>query len=376
MVSTQPSHCFTRTPMSPRLHTPTTFDSRVSDLVIAFAVADVVFISLILGTCVWAACNSVSRPHLNRVSFRLLVYALVSNLAYALYMMCGVKLGPGAACNGITFFGNACLMFAAVMFFCVALNLELVLVHGVNGQSMEKYYVSGAVILTLACVIPAYAAGAIGYWAANETCWFNSPDSEVQLRWWIGTQGFWMLLMSAGEVVCFLIIVGFMIMRQRLTSALSTETFTSSMGPSTLSKPPIVAYRSIILRIGLYPLVSCFFCVTGGALDLHDILDTTETEVNWRLNIVDLLVYSLRPMIYAALAATDPSFLRALRALRGSEPKTPVQVKVYVNTWRSSATSSAGRPSTNCDTELGFKSIEAEEESTAIESEASFTRQI
>ncbi|KAJ7778232.1 hypothetical protein B0H16DRAFT_1846311 [Mycena metata] len=243
--------------MSPRLHIPMTFDSRVPDLILAFAVADIVLISLILGTCVWAAYNAVSRPYLNRVSFRLLVYALVVNLVYALCMICGVKLGPGAACNGITFLGNACLMFAGAMFFCMALNLELVLVHGVNGQSMEKYYISGAATMTLACTIPPYAAGALGYSYVTDTCWFNSPDNAVQLRWWIGTQGLWMFLLSAGEAGAFLAIVGFMILRHRVVSPVSSDT--SSLGSPTLPKPPIVVYRSIILRIGLYPLVSCSF---------------------------------------------------------------------------------------------------------------------
>jgi hypothetical protein len=73
-------------------------------------------------------------------------------------------------------------MFAGVMFFSMALNLQyvtdsfdgpiansrgnhnrLVLVHGVNGQQMEKYYILGAVLLTLACNVPPYAAGALGF---------------------------------------------------------------------------------------------------------------------------------------------------------------------------------------------------------------------
>ncbi|KAJ7180828.1 hypothetical protein C8R46DRAFT_1319166 [Mycena filopes] len=361
--------------MSPRLHTPNNFDDHISDLVLAFAVTDIVLISLVLATCVWTALNPVSRAHLNRVSFRLLVYALVANLGYAGIMISGTKLGPGAACNGNAFFGNSCLMFAGVMFFSMALNLELVLVHGVNGQNMEKYYILAGVAMTLACNVPPYAAGAFGYWDANATCWFNSPDPAVQLRWMVGTQGFWMFLMSAGEVAAFLTIVAFMIMRHRVTAAISSETSSTMSGlkPMTLPTPPIVAYRSTILRIGLYPLVSCFFSVTGGVLDLNTIRDPIYTEVNWRLGIVDLLVYTLRPMVYALLAATDPSLWRALRALRDSKSGgtgSGVRVNLSANTRRSSATSSGGDP------EIGLNSVKTEVDNAADESEESFTRQI
>ncbi|KAJ7029255.1 hypothetical protein C8F04DRAFT_44618 [Mycena alexandri] len=345
------------------MHTLNPFNSHISDLILAFDVVDIVFILLILIACLCAAWNPVSRPHLNRVSFRLLMYALVANLFYGGLSICGIKLGPGAACSGIAFFGNVCLMFVGVIFFCMVLNLVLVLVYGVNGQSMEKYYMLAAVAMLLVCTIPPYAAGAFGYWAANGVCWFNSPDPVVQLRWWVGTQGFWMFrVVAAGEVISFSVIVGFMITRHRVVSAVASGT--SSLKAPTLPKPPIVAYRNIILRIGFYPLVSCLFIVTGAFLDFY-----RTTTQNRRLGLIHLLVYSFRPMIYAVLAATDPSFLRALRALRGSEPKTTasgVQVKLHASPWSSSA---SNPPSVNCDIEVGL-------ESTAEESEQCFTRQI
>ncbi|KAJ7760018.1 hypothetical protein B0H16DRAFT_1456729 [Mycena metata] len=208
----------------------------LSDFVIGFAVADIILISLILCLCLWAAWNPVSRRHLNRVSFRLLIYALVANLACSGCIICAVKLGPGAACAGTAFFADACILFAAVMFFSMALNLQLVIVHGVNGQKMEKYYLSAATTMALACNIPPYAA-------------------EVVMRTGVGS----------------------------------------------IAKPPLYEYD------GIYPLVSCFFIITTGALDLNSILNPVRTEVNWRLNILDLLLYALRPMTYTLLAATDHS---------------------------------------------------------------------
>ncbi|KAJ7728222.1 hypothetical protein B0H16DRAFT_244238 [Mycena metata] len=214
--------------MSPRLHIPAACDYHIFHIVLAFAVADIAFISLILGTCLWAAWNPVSRPHLNRVSFRLLIYALIANLGYVGCMIPLATVGAGAACTGSAFFANVCILFAAIMFFCMALNLQLVLIHGVNGQSMEKYYVTGAVVMTVVCTIPPYAAGALGFYPDINTCWFNSPDPTVQLRWFVGTLSLWLLLLLAGEVVCFFMIVGSMIMRHHVVSSMPTGTSTTS----------------------------------------------------------------------------------------------------------------------------------------------------
>jgi hypothetical protein len=88
----------------------------------AFAITAIAFILFTLGGFAWAAWNPVSRPHLNRVSFRLLVYALVAKYAvllstrtvltevlsmiYAISMIGGTKLTAGAACNLNAFFAN------------------------------------------------------------------------------------------------------------------------------------------------------------------------------------------------------------------------------------------------------------------------------
>jgi len=318
----------------------------------------------------------VSRPYLNRVSFRLLVYALIANLVYAVGMISGPKVTSDSACGGTTFFYDSCLMFAGIMFFSMALNLQLVLIYGVNGQKMERYYILGAILLTLACNIPPYAGGALGFWDVNQTCWYNSSDPAVQLRWFVGSQAFWLFLMSACEVICFLTIVGFMIHRHHVRSVMSGSV-SSSLSAASLPEPPIITYRKMILRIGLYPLFSCFVNITGAILDIHTILDQTYTEVNWRLGIVDLLVYAFRPLMYGILAATDPSFLRALRALRRPETcdrtdPSGVHVTLQRSTNTLSSTSSVGNLQNR---EAGSKP-EAEEAPADAGSVPEFTRQM
>lgn len=45
----------------------------------------------------------------------------------------------------------------------------------------------------------------------NQTCWYRSADVETTQRWLIGTQTFWILFVSAGEVLAFGTIVGYLI---------------------------------------------------------------------------------------------------------------------------------------------------------------------
>ncbi|KAJ7862932.1 hypothetical protein B0H14DRAFT_3863050 [Mycena olivaceomarginata] len=251
----------------------------------------------------------VSRYYLNRVSFRLLVCALISNLIFAATSI-PVFSRPSAGCSFMAFFGLSILMFSACMFFCIALNLQLVLVHYVNGNVMEKFYYIGSVAVVAILNIAPYAAGQFGYY--NGTCWFSNPRPDVQFRWLLGSQSVWMLLMSTGEVVSFLVILGYM-------------------------------YRVST------PLLSCCLNFTGSILDIWLSKNPVPTELQWRLSFVDLCVFGLRPILYTCLAAADPGFLCGLRALRNYSKSThstgPISTITFTNSSpqeKSSTTWAAG----------------------------------
>ncbi|KAJ7263548.1 hypothetical protein C8J57DRAFT_1333796 [Mycena rebaudengoi] len=303
----------------------------LEDAVLAFGITGVVLTAALLLSIAYAAWNPVSRPHLNRVSFRLLVCALISNLVFATSFI-PVFSGPSAGCSFLAFFGVSNHMFSACMFFCIALNLQLVIVHHVNGNMMEKYYYIGSVVFVAISNITPYAAGQYGYY--NGACWFNNPDPEVQLRWLVGAQSVWALLMSTGEaceVVSFFVILVYMLLYQMRSMQLW-----SNVSSSERAKPLIITYRSIIIRIGVYPLFSCCLSFTGSILDIWLVKTPVSTKLQWRLSL-DLFVYGLRPILYTLLAAGDPvhnsiiqltpcfasdnilfrqSFLHAIRAIR------------------------------------------------------------
>ncbi|KAJ6571322.1 hypothetical protein B0H19DRAFT_1022808 [Mycena capillaripes] len=119
------------------------------------------------------------------------------------------ETSPG--CNFVAFLGVMFPLFSATIFCCIALNLQLVLVYGVNGNKMEKYYIVGAVALCGACTIPAWAAGELGWYATNGSCWLRDPTPTSQLHWLVGTQSIPMIFMSTVDVVSFVTILIFMV---------------------------------------------------------------------------------------------------------------------------------------------------------------------
>ncbi|KAF7378433.1 hypothetical protein MSAN_00270200 [Mycena sanguinolenta] len=265
-------------------------------------------------------------------------YATLGSLAFI------KERKPGASCVCLAFVGVVAPMFSACMFCCIALNLPLVLVFGVNGNKMEKYYIIGSVILCLACNIPPLAYGKLGWYAVNGTCWFRDPSPSGQLRWLVGAQSVWMVLMSMVEIISFILIVIFMkrhevcfliiIPIQQLRADTSSRGATTRMTlESNRPAHPIVRYRSMILRIGLYPIFSCLFSLTACGLGAYNVLHVqsltdlvrlayiinintiTSLLQSFKLRILDLMIATLRPLLYALLAGTDPSLLRAIRSL-------------------------------------------------------------
>ncbi|KAJ7908034.1 hypothetical protein B0H13DRAFT_2017613 [Mycena leptocephala] len=246
----------------------------------------------------YAAWYPVSRRHLDRVSFRLLVYALLANLTFGIvFSIIALDRSPGWECGFRMFLVNLSLMFSAGMFFCIGINLPLVLAFNLNGQRMEKYYIMGTALVSSVCNIMPYASGQFGWDTAAQLCWYRRTDPASRLRWFIGTQTVWLLLASFGELVAFLIMVGHLVAYERV-----------AVGHRFRAEAKL--HRNIILRVGLYPFVSCLLTTSTSILDLHVLSDTAPTELS-----LNLALFSARPLIYGLLAATDPSFLRAMREL-------------------------------------------------------------
>ncbi|KAJ7697840.1 hypothetical protein B0H17DRAFT_1262089 [Mycena rosella] len=256
-------------------HTPNVVDAHLGAFISGLVIPGVCLTFGLLCAYAYALWNPVSNKFLDRVSFRLLCYALLA---------------------------------------------KLVLVQKASGRKMERCYVAGTLFLCAVCTIIPYASGQYGWNTLSGVCWLSTPNQNTLMRWLIGTESSWRLLMATGEVVSFLAIVGYVISYERPIGSLkdSDRCYYPQHGAPATS--PIVMYRNIILRIGLYPLLSSVMNVSTCFLDIYLVKykagNAIITEKNWLLNIADLAIYSLRPLLYGLLAATDPAFIRAMLALR------------------------------------------------------------
>ncbi|KAJ7926232.1 hypothetical protein B0H13DRAFT_1090619 [Mycena leptocephala] len=153
-----PASPFISPSMSP---SAASFLKLIHDVILGLSIPGVALSVLFLAVVAFLQWNPVSRPCLDRVSFRLLVYALIGNVIFGTVMFPPMK-GPSPGCTLISFLYATAPMFSASLFCCMAVNLQLVLIHGVNGNKMEKYYLLAAAFLCAACNIPPLAAGIFG----------------------------------------------------------------------------------------------------------------------------------------------------------------------------------------------------------------------
>ncbi|KAL0575018.1 hypothetical protein V5O48_006947 [Marasmius crinis-equi] len=277
--------------------------------------------SFVLFLVAIAALHPRSRRLLDRVSFRLMVAALCANLGYAIGMMKTSVNPDGRGCSVQVWVISFTLHLSSYLLFCIGLNLQLVMIHGINGQNMEKYYVLGSVMLAGALSLAPLIAGQVGYDPIEQRCGWKSEDLAERLRWRIGTTLFWIIFIIVGEIVTFLSILVFMVRakifarrKSRLTSGTPTpiparsgiHTRTKSSGSSLSCRP--ARYRNIVLRIALYPFAAA---VTLSLVVVNDFRDAGH---NHGVGVMGVLC-SLRPLVYALLGATDPSLMRALKAL-------------------------------------------------------------
>ncbi|KAJ7614852.1 hypothetical protein FB45DRAFT_936218 [Roridomyces roridus] len=289
-------------------------------LMLGLMIPGVGLTGIVLASYGYLALSPVSRRHLDRVSFRLLVYALVAHMVFgASVLVMTLHAYTDWRCSLLSFATNIALQFSGGMFFCVAINLPLVLAHGFNGQKTEKYYVFGTAFVSAVCNGVAYACGALGWESAEQVCWYRSTNPARKLSWVVGTQTFWIFLISVGEIMAFLSIVWYLFrythsVRPSLTPRLSRSKPRSDAADST-----IFMYRGIILRIAIYPLVSAVMNMTGALFDLYVIRHPIAAKQNAGLDIADLAMFAIRPLVYGLLAATDPSFINAINAIRRGE---------------------------------------------------------
>ncbi|KAJ7303071.1 hypothetical protein DFH08DRAFT_986682 [Mycena albidolilacea] len=85
-------------------------------------------------------------------------------------------------CSLLSFTTNLSIMFSSCIFFCMALNVPLMVVYKISGQAMEKHYVAGTTLICLICNVPPYASGNLGHVLIPTKIGPSQSDLLVQQR--------------------------------------------------------------------------------------------------------------------------------------------------------------------------------------------------
>ncbi|KAF9254048.1 hypothetical protein L218DRAFT_968485, partial [Marasmius fiardii PR-910] len=235
--------------------------------------AGICFLVLVVIAIVWA--HPKSRVHLDRVSFRVVVYVVFANMLFGIASAVGgTRTGPGFVCGFSVFILQLTLQFSGFLLFCVALNLQLVVVHGMNGKRLEKFYLFGSALLALGLVIPPYAAHQYGWDPLEKDCWYTNSNRAQRIAWQVGSQVAWTFATVIGELVCSMVVLTFLLrhnMRFRRAFSVMTDSTThaSHENPNTAKVIKATRYKSIIIRVALYPVASCLVNLLSIATVLH-----------------------------------------------------------------------------------------------------------
>ncbi|KAJ7835998.1 hypothetical protein B0H13DRAFT_2369046 [Mycena leptocephala] len=261
--------------------------------------------------------NPVSRPHLDRVSFRILVFArLATNTVFGITNAIGWKFtGPTWTCGLDIWLLQLTLELSSFLPFSITLNLQLVVVHRVNGQQMEKWYIWGPIIWALALTVPPYALKQYGWDPLVEDCWYSNDDPKQRLGWQIGTQLFWVdprafeLLWKTHRA---LKLWG----KNQIMEAGTGSRMTRSRSGSVVAVKSQVThanlYRGIILRIVAYPVASALFNIISVVCVIHATQnDGVHTWVDYSILLLSEFLFAQSKV---AFMWPEQALVRAARA--------------------------------------------------------------
>ncbi|KAG7093339.1 hypothetical protein E1B28_007019 [Marasmius oreades] len=198
------------------------------------------------------------------------------------------------------FFGQLCSNLSL----SIGLNLLLVMIWRKDGQKLEKWYFIGSILHALIVTLPPVFARAWGVDPLTGSCGYRSSDQSERFRWRMATVLAWPLLDIIGELITFVFILIFMVRSKAFNG-----NFLKSQNRKTSRKRK---YRTVILRIALYPLsaaISVILLVCG------DIYTNRKNPSNQVAIVLIPIGYSVRPLLYSLLTILDPSLSRALRTL-------------------------------------------------------------
>ncbi|KAF9255444.1 hypothetical protein L218DRAFT_1035465, partial [Marasmius fiardii PR-910] len=247
-----------------------------------FAYLGISLCTLVILVAAILSLHPSSRQVTDRVSFRVMIYALCATVIYLAAMLLSnlsdqmCRIG-GSVVILLTEELKAALQVTSFLFFSIGLNLQLVMIHKIDGTKMEKYYVGGSLFLAILLGVIAYLSGQI------MECYIRG------IGWQVFNPG-------PGRDTA------------PIESGLSaSHHYRKPLGPKQ--------YRNIVLRIALYPFSSLttLGVITAGTLTV--VTKGLNDQSDWKPLLALRVFYLARGTIYGVIAASDPAITHGLKVL-------------------------------------------------------------
>ncbi|KAF9263912.1 hypothetical protein L218DRAFT_296817 [Marasmius fiardii PR-910] len=269
--------------------------------------------TLVISVAGILSMHPLSKPITDRVSFRVMIYALCATVIFLISVLPS-SLSSEASCRIWAPIAVSTLHLTSFLFFSIGLNLQLVMIHKVDGTRMEKYYIGGSLFLASLLGIMTHLFGQLTYIPAQKEC-------LVRDVWWqIGLQYFWYLAVLIGELVTFSSVLLYMWSFKVFDSGPGQDTtpIESGLSASHQYRKPLGPrqYRNVVLRIALYPFASLttLGIVTFGTVCIMVARGITD-QSDWKVLLALRLVCLARGTIYGIAAASDPAITQGLEVL-------------------------------------------------------------
>ncbi|KAF9266742.1 hypothetical protein L218DRAFT_747261 [Marasmius fiardii PR-910] len=305
------------------LFNPSAQDVRIRDsLFDAMSYLSMISCIVIILISVLLSLHPLSKPKTDRVSFRIMVYALCGSFVYGIATLIKYRVKGQTACRFAGSFVVFGLHLSSFLFFCIGLNLQLVMIHKVDGARAEKFYVWGSLSLATVLSVLTYLSEQLQYDPTLSVCSYYDPNPVSGLWWRMGMQYLWSFLVMAGEIVTFSSVIIYMVRVKVFESGPggreATVQRSHALSASHQYRKPLgpKQYRNVVLRIVLYPLSSL---VTSGIMTIAATSQSPSqgmtTRSDWIAMIALRTIYMYRGTVYASVAAADPAITQGLKVL-------------------------------------------------------------
>ncbi|KAG7093461.1 hypothetical protein E1B28_007137 [Marasmius oreades] len=281
--------------------------------------------TIIILTAILLSLHPLSKQKTDRVSFRLMLYALAGSVVYSTATVIAIRVHGQTACRVSGSFSVFALQISSFFFFCIGLNLQLVMIYGIDGTRAEKYYFWGSLCLAIVLGVLTFESKQLVYSTTQSVCYYHDSNPVRGLWWRIWTQNLWNFATMAGEFVTFTSVVVYMIRVKVFNSGphrgsnTTTSTQSQRISASRYYRKPFgpKQYRNVVLRIALYPLSSL---ATSGIMAIGTVYRPTKgiaSSSDLKVMSALRIVYQARGAVYALVAAADPAITQGLKVLYG-----------------------------------------------------------